>query len=207
MIKFIKWVIQNRNKIIALFGHLRYAITVFPGIVYKPKGYKVKGKVTQTIMDNIKPGDILIRGYDDYISSRLIGKWSHTGIYVGNNTVIHAVGAGVVKENIIDFCRTDRVSVQRPHILNKKEIKKAIVVAHSLLGKPYDFNFDFNDPEEYSCTELVYKCFEHVKDKLEMKKKIKSFVGGLIKKTVIEPKDFFIFKFGHIIVKKEVEGI
>jgi hypothetical protein len=188
------------NNVIKFFGHLKFAITLFPGIVYKPKGYKVKGRLTQLVMDNLKPGDILIRGYDDFISSRLIGKWSHTGLYVGEDTIIHAVGDGVIEENIIDFCRTDRISVQRPYMLNEEEINKAIETAEKLLGTGYDFSFDFNDPSEYSCTELIYKCFEHVKDKLEMKKKEKKFLFGIIKKIVIEPKDFFTFNFQHLTI-------
>jgi hypothetical protein len=41
------------------------------------------------------------------------------------------------------------------------EIASAIAEAFGHLGKPYDFEFDFNNSSRVVCTELVYRSFHH----------------------------------------------
>jgi cell wall-associated NlpC family hydrolase len=58
-------------------------------------------------MDVIWPGDIVLRGYNHYLDGKFIPdplKYSHGAIYVGDNTLIHAVAEGVSTVNIVDFC-------------------------------------------------------------------------------------------------------
>jgi len=199
----MKSLIKIRNDIVGFFGHLKFnwSIGFIGGIQYKPVGYKVKGNDTEVIINTIQPGDVLLRGYDLFLSSKLIGYWSHSGLVLDNNTVIHAIGKGVIKESIIDFCRTDRVFILRPN-LKEKEINKALVIGKSLIGKSYDFKFDFDDPSEYSCTEFVYACYENNKDKLGMFKKEFNILG-MFKKNVIEPKMFLDYNgFEKILVKE-----
>lgn len=65
-----------------------------PLFLYYKKGdyYKISGKQTQEILSIVEPGDVLARGYDSYLDSVFIpGEYSHTGVYVGEGKVIHAV--------------------------------------------------------------------------------------------------------------------
>jgi uncharacterized protein YycO len=180
--------IKLRNKIIGFFGHLKFAFTIFPGIVYKQSGYKVKGIETNRVLTLIEPGDILVRGYDSFLSSRLIGKWSHVAIVVDRENIIHSVGKGVIKETIIDFCRTDRIAIMRikPGLIQDNDITEAIYKAHHYLGTKYDYGFNFNDAEEFSCTELLNICFKHIGKIIGMHKRIFSILG-LYEKEVIDP--------------------
>jgi len=64
-------------------------------IFFGDSHYDIKGKETREILDIIQPGDVFLRRYDHYLGSILIqGYWSHAGIYVGDNSVIHMIGKG-----------------------------------------------------------------------------------------------------------------
>lgn len=107
--------------------------------VYDPKGYQVKGHEVRQVIDTIQPGDILLRGYNKYLSGLFIpGYFSHSGIYLGEITeadkarfdpplsdeqlerfhpgkqmVLHAMAQGVFMEDVINFCRCDRMIILR----------------------------------------------------------------------------------------------
>lgn len=116
--------------------------------IYDPKGYQVKGYEVREVINLVEPGDILLRGYDKYLSSLFIpGYFSHVGLYIGNVTnddlegvnqsfpeaqmkqfgtgtqmIVHAMAQGVHMEDLIDFCRCDRLVVLRfPKELRQRE--------------------------------------------------------------------------------------
>lgn len=125
-------------------------------------GYRLKGEHYRTIHKLIQPGDILIRRFDGYLSSYMIpGFWNHAGIYIGDDgnkpeQVIHAVSEGVIQEDLLNFMRADHMAVLRPQ---KRNYQEAVDKAKSIVGKPYDFGFDFQDANRFSCTELVAHCY------------------------------------------------
>ncbi len=121
-----------------MFGDIKY----FPWpmfFIYDPKGYQVRGDEVREVINCIQPGDILLRGYDKYLDGLFIpGYFSHAGLYVGevidddlklidtpltteqqkdfhtgDQMVIHAMAEGVFMEDIINFCRCDRMMILR----------------------------------------------------------------------------------------------
>lgn len=105
-------------------------------ILYDPGSYKVKGEDMRQVIECIEPGDILVRGYDNYLDGFFIpGSFSHAGLYLGPVTdddrrflapgvngssfktgrqmVIHAMAEGVFMEDILNFCRCDRMAIVR----------------------------------------------------------------------------------------------
>lgn len=126
-------------------------------------GYGLKGADYRKVATIIQPGDILIRRFEGYIDKWFLpGFWNHAGVYVGGKKeeVVHAVSEGVIKEDILNFMRTDHMMILRPPIgVKKKNIKRALERANSIVGKPYDFEFDFKDCNRFSCTELVAYCY------------------------------------------------
>ena len=93
-------------KFLTQFGNIR--ISKYPPFMYYDTvDYKVKGDRILEIMEILKPGDIILRGYDSYLDGKFIDdplKYSHGAIYIGNNTIIHAVAEGVSEIDVIDFC-------------------------------------------------------------------------------------------------------
>jgi len=129
--------------------------------------YKVKGRETRVVADMLRTGDILLRRYRNYISGWFIpGYYTHVALYVGDNHVIHAIGKGVVKEDILTFLRTDEVAVLRVRA-DEKRVKTACDEAHNVLGAEYDFIFDSIDDKRFYCSELVKHCYEGLFDQPE----------------------------------------
>lgn len=128
--------------------------------LYKPKIHLLKGYEIRQVINILKPGDILLRSYKGYMNAVIMNdQYSHAGLYIDDNTVIHSVREGAVKEDILDFCRADCICVIET--IAKGDPIKAIEIANGLLGVPYDYAFDPNDVEFY-CTELVDKCYDHI---------------------------------------------
>src|SRR5512139_2011811 len=94
-------------------------------IVYDPGSYRVKGRDARKVIDCVRPGDVLVRGYDAYLDGKLIpGLFTHADhalvpadardrLALGEQTVIHAIAEGVLAEDVLDFCRCDRLVVLR----------------------------------------------------------------------------------------------
>ncbi len=163
------------------------------------EGYKVRAEQTVKVMKELKKGDILVRGYSHYLGSIIIGKWSHVGIAVANDTIIHAIGKGVRYEHIIDFCRCDRLAILRPN-LTEQEIDLVVRQAETMLNLPYDYFFQFDDNHALSCTELMFKSFKQFKEKLSIKCKDTLMFGCTVK-----PQDMFDYPGLTTILKFDEE--
>ena len=131
-------------------------------VLYDPGSYKVKGEDMREVIEVIEPGDILLRAYDNYLDGYFIpGYFSHAGLYVGkvaeddkklirtregeklfrtgSQMVIHAMAEGVFMEDILNFCRCDRMAILR--------FPKQFNAVKKLSEK--DVNFEqFNDREK-----------------------------------------------------------
>ena len=82
----------------------------------------------------------MLRGYNKYLDGKFIPDekgYSHAGIYVGKNMVVHAVSPCVEKCHIIDFCEADRIMVLKP---NEGQVM-ATATAIGKIGMPYDFDY------------------------------------------------------------------
>ena len=141
-------------------------------------------------MEQACPGDIVVHGFNNYFDRLLIGKWTHVGIVFDKNTIINAVGEGVVLTNFVDFCAADRVQLLRPS-LDPKEIEVVLTSAKKFLGRPYDFWFSMkgrNADKKLYCAELVYDSLEGFHEVLGVHLSKELFFGKSIK-----PCDFATF--------------
>ena len=136
--------------------------------VYDPCGYDVKASGIRKAINMAHKGDIFVRRYRNYLDGYFIpGRFSHSGIYIGMGTIIHAMSDGVQKIDILDFLRCDGFAILRPieketsiHELTDKAVK----IANGYLGNGYDFDFTIEPPgkkqtENVYCHELVRKCY------------------------------------------------
>lgn len=144
-----------KAKLLTIFGDIK--LQKWPPFLYYQPGdyYGVTGCQTMTLLKTLQPGDILARGYRDYLDGKFIpGKYSHTGVYIGNGEIIHAVAEGVSECSLIDFCRCDRLAVIKPRAYQEE----AIAFLKRNLGKPYDFNFE-SENEAFYCHELCANAY------------------------------------------------
>ena len=140
-------------------------------IVYDPKGYNVKAVGIRTAMSIVRKGDVIVRRYKNYLDGYFIpGRFSHSGVYVGDGVIIHAMSDGVQKIDIIDFLRCDGFAILRVKDKAGRDMReisaKAIDIAHSYLGNEYDYDFEIEErrkegkpTEKVYCHELTRKCF------------------------------------------------
>lgn len=99
-----------------MFGNIK--IFKFPlFIVYDPSEYDMDGVHMKKALNVIEPGDIVLRGYNNYLDGYFIDDpycYSHGALYVGNDKIIHAISKGVSEINCIDFMTCDRICILRP---------------------------------------------------------------------------------------------
>ena len=130
--------------------------------IFGKTSYNINGVDSRNILNVLQPGDVLLRRYDHYVAGLFIpGYFTHVSIYVGDDNVIHMLGDGICKEDILTFLRCDDILVLRHSDPRKSEtaIKKAF---EFLLEKiPYDYDFNFQLQNRFSCTELVDNCYDH----------------------------------------------
>jgi hypothetical protein len=145
-------------------------------------------EVLGTLRAKLQPGDVLLCRAEGKLTAALLpGFWSHAAIYLGSRAELealsvrehphaarrweqipeHAGPLGCVIEGVAPRVRicaletslnADHVAVLRPNV-SRAEMAVALGEALGHLGKPYDFEFDFNISSRIVCTELVYRCY------------------------------------------------
>ncbi|MDM8559311.1 hypothetical protein [Candidatus Parabeggiatoa sp. HSG14] len=103
---------------------------------YRPHSFTLKGNHTREIMKLVKPGDILVRSFNNYLNGYFMeGTFKHVGFYLsevseqhlkqfaqiqnpteyntGRQMVIYTIGDKIFLEDLIDFCRCDGLAIMR----------------------------------------------------------------------------------------------
>lgn len=202
-----------RNGFLKKFGDIKvYRFPFF--MLYDPGSYLIKGEEIREVLDTIQDGDILIRGYKNYLDGYFIpGFFSHSGLYIGETKrdqspaqlaaeqakhykdgkqmVIHSMAEGVFMEDVINFCRCDYLVILRsPFAQDPNNYHQVHQTALKRLGTPYDFQFDFSRYNNMSCTEFVYSCYpEAVLNEHGIRVKNGKFLG-LVERQMLLPDDF-----------------
>lgn len=140
-------------------------IRLYPGgiILAGDSHYKLKGPDMRHTLNKLVPGDVLLRRYSYYLGSILVkGYYSHAAVYVGDNDVIHMLGKGITKEDILTFMRCDDLCILR--VRDPLLVQPAIEKAHHFygMGIEYDYDFDTDNPTTLYCTELVDNCYGYI---------------------------------------------
>ena len=135
-----------------------------PWIIYRPDIHRVRGEQVRRVLDTVRSGDILLRRFDGYLNTILTkGYYSHAGIFVGGNQVVHAVSQGTIQEDILDFCRADAVCVLGVINVSHAEVIRAVSKAIDAADANIDYDFDFSSLNEtYYCTELIDMAYNHI---------------------------------------------
>lgn len=121
------------------------------------------------LKDLLKPGHIFLTRIRGELTTLIIpGHFSHAAIYTPNNThkipesVTEAEGVGVINTDLVTFLTSkDEVLVLEPVVPEDKKqriMELAAQTAYCQLGKPYDFDFLFQQSTQqaFYCSELVW---------------------------------------------------
>ena len=163
-------------------------IRIYKGgfVLFGESSYQLKGSAMREILNLIQPGDILLRRYSHYVGSLMVpGYFSHAAIYVGNNEIIHMLGEGINKEDILVFLRCDDVALLRhrtPELI-QRVIQNAKMYFEQKIK--YDYNFNTKDSEKFYCTEFVDKCADSIVLK-SLKKRKAAMPDDFINETLFD---------------------
>ena len=156
-----------------VYGFKRIVLTIFGDIkvfkwplfvIYQPTSFHIKGFDTREIIKDIRPGDVVMRSYNDYLDGYFIPKGtsgcSHSGLYIGENKIVHSIAEGSNLIDIIDFCRCDKIIILRPD----SDQEWAIEHAKKCADENIPYNFDFvPGPGKYYCHEFTASCYPNLK--------------------------------------------
>ncbi|KAF1079196.1 MAG: hypothetical protein GQF41_4499 [Candidatus Rifleibacterium amylolyticum] len=148
-----------KKRLLTIFGDIKiFKWPMF--VIYHPTTFRIKGHHTREIMNILQPGDVVMRSYRDYLDGYFIpkgqSKCSHSGVYIGDNRIVHSIAEGSVIDDIIDYCRADRILVLRPASGQEWAIKHAKACADH--NTEYDFNFEPGQGRYY-CHEFTASCY------------------------------------------------
>lgn len=90
--------------------------------------------------------------------------------------VLEAISEGVVFTTLEHSAAADTMAVLRPK-KSKKEKAAALYRAFYYVGRPYDFNFDFDTDASLVCTELVCKAYEPNADSTGLRFPVDTMLG------------------------------
>lgn len=189
------------SKFLTYFGQIKVLTFHHLSILaYDPDPFVVTGKDIVEIMELVQPGDVVLRGFNKYLDGRFIPDergYSHAGLYVGNNEVIHSASPCVGTIHLIDFCEADRIMVLRP----KEGAVEAIATARRKLGVPYDFNYETDIGKLY-CFELISVCYPQAEMKTHQVKQML----GLVKRDCYIAKSIYENPFFKEIYERNEKG-
>ena len=153
--------------LIKMFGDVQFFPAPMFCLFWGNTHYKVKGEEARVILSKLQRGDILLTRFDRYVSSWCIpGYYTHVILYIGNDRVVHAVTKGVLEEDVLCVLRADHICVLRPQGVDAMNIQVATNMAHTLVGRDYDFLFESNDDESLYCSELAKRVYPGLFQKL-----------------------------------------
>ena len=160
------------------------------GLVELRKG-KLHGQPhwTRYVASRLQPGDILLEKTPFRLTDRFIpGHFGHAALYVGDaealrglgltrdemtrryrgdargGTIVEALRSGTRLSSLDAFLNIDDLAILRPKesAIPDAEVREAIRLAFSHLGKAYDFNFDTNTWDSIVCSELIFQTYVRV---------------------------------------------
>lgn len=150
----------------------------------------ITSEILSNLSLHLQPGDVLLTRNDNRLTAAILpGFWTHAALFFGGRGDLEALGLrshphvvrhwneipedsgpfGLVIEalfpcvqlNPLEKCLSvDHLVVLRS-TLPAEDIAFAIGEALGHLGKPYDFEFDFNNTSRLVCTELVYRSYHN----------------------------------------------
>jgi len=165
----------------------------------------------ELIKARLHPGDILLEKSPFRLTERLVpGYFAHAALYLGteedlrqldllsfphvqehlsdvseDKTIAEALRDGTQLNSLKKFLDIDDLVILRPKTsrIPPEDIREAIRLAFSHIGKKYDFNFDTNSWDSVTCSEMIFHSYL----------RIQWPYGKVLNSFTIAPDDIAIF--------------
>jgi hypothetical protein len=143
------------------------------------------------VLERLEPGDLLLERTPFRLTDKFIpGHFGHVAMYVGTETQLHNLGLwnhpwvvpyhhqiaaghtivealrdGTQINTVEHFLNIDDLAILRPkpRLVPYEDVRQAIVLAFSHVGKKYDFGFDTNTWDTIVCSELAFQTYVNVR--------------------------------------------
>jgi hypothetical protein len=127
--------------------------------VPKMEGKSIGDTAPAGLQDKMRVGDILVRRTEGTSGNFFIPSWwKHAAVYVGDGKVVEATFHGVQEITLDEFfAHGDHVAVLSPKNVSDTQRESVARYAKLSIGKPYDFDVNFDDDRRVTCTELAYQ--------------------------------------------------
>jgi len=171
----IKWILKLVKPFVIWLGHQRLKLKVSKFDVLD---------LAQLRM-HIKPGDILLTTTWGESSNLLNwGTWKHALMYIGDDTIIEAVGEGVI-ENTLEKVTVGkyRVLALTSKVHTRLEVHDAIENMKGRLGRSYDYDFNPDNDSDY-CSESIWFSYMDSNPQIKLKRQV---LAGL---HIVKPNHF-----------------
>ena len=100
------------------------------------------------------------QSFSDHLQATVTAVWQQkTAPATPPRVTVEAIAEGVVLETLFESGHADSLAVLRPN-LSKDQKMLAVQYALAQYGRPYDFDFDFNDTSSFACSELIYRAYQ-----------------------------------------------
>ena len=127
---------------------------VLANIRFKPANKGTSERKVRELLKLVQAGDVIATKTNGYIGNLFLGKYGHVIMcagdvlnkqfkYEGEHLAIESTTEkGVHISNLLDVLqKKDRICLMRPLFLDDEQKRGAVIRFHSMVGKPYDFEF------------------------------------------------------------------
>ena len=152
------------------------------------EGIKLTRRQKKALKKSLKPGDIILTFSSGYLSNLILpGYFKHVFSYTGeqnkknkyiknirlkpdqknliksDHDIVEANSDGVSTTYIENYLNgyADRIIVFRP-LLNDDQIDSVMKNIYSFIGMDYDFDFDLDNGEKQTCSEIIYRSYNGI---------------------------------------------
>jgi hypothetical protein len=143
-----------------IYGQYSRAMTWIGDVMVATKPPRTTAKQILEMREFLDAGNIICRYYTYYLDSIIIpGEFTHSGVIVTHNKIIHSIAEGVLPMHPIDFVKdTDGFIILKPKYPDEASLQKTLARARWHLKNKSQYDFTFKDPDKFYCHEFTVDC-------------------------------------------------